>query len=198
MIGKVLDARVIAGAATLVLIVLAPRHAAAIDTIIGGQAEICARDAKADIFTPEAIETCSIALTTEVLQGHLLAATYVNRGTMFIGAANYGSALKDFDEAIKAEPGLGVAYVNRGGALVGLRRYKEAEAEIDKGLALMPEEPEKAYGNRAIARWSQDNVKGAYEDFTKALELKPDWAWPKEQLTHFTVSGQAKPANPAP
>ena len=189
---RVLDARVLAAGAALFIVSLTPMHARAIDSIIGGHAEQCSRDAKKGLYSPEAIENCTIAIAAESLDGHLLAATYVNRGTMYIAALNYGSALKDFDVAIAVEPTLGVAYVNRGGALVGMRKYKEAEAEIDKGLALNPEEPEKAYGNRAIARWSQDNVKGAYEDFTKALELKPDWEWPKQQLTHFTVSSQPK------
>jgi tetratricopeptide (TPR) repeat protein len=106
---------------------------------------------------------------------------------MFIALMNYGAALSDFDEALALVPNLPEAWVNRGGALVGLRRYKEAEANIDKGISLMPQEPEKAYGNRALARWSLDNLKGAYDDFQMALQLKPDWAWPAEQLQAFKV-----------
>jgi tetratricopeptide (TPR) repeat protein len=176
----------------------APKPAAASETIIGGHAEACSKSAKAGLYSPEAIETCTLAISTDLLSPHLLAATYVNRGTMFEAASNYGSALLDFDQAVMIEPGLGVAYVNRGGALVGLRRYKEAEVEIDKGLALNPEEPEKAYCNRALARWSQDNLKGAYADFQMAAQLKPDWAWPKEQLTHFTVSPKQAVAEKEP
>ena len=188
---KALDPLRAAAMAAMILIVLAPQRAKSGETIIGDRAEMCSRAAKAGIYTPEAIDNCTVAIFGDQLNGHLLAATYVNRGTMFIAAMNYGSAMKDFDQAIAIEPTLAAAYVNRGATLVGLRRYKEAEAEIDKGLALNPEEPEKAYGNRALARWSQDNVQGAYEDFTKALELKPNWAWPKEQLTHFTVQPTA-------
>jgi tetratricopeptide (TPR) repeat protein len=188
-----LGARVLAGAAALTLFAAAsPSPAAASETIIGGRAELCAKAAKDGQHSPEAIENCTFAITTEPIYGHLLAATYVNRGTMYLGALNYGSAIKDFDDALKVEPNLGVAYVNRGGALIGLRKFKEAEAEITHGISLMPEEPEKAYGNRALARWSQDNLQGAYEDFMQAEALKPDWEWPKEQLTHFTLTPAKK------
>jgi tetratricopeptide (TPR) repeat protein len=178
-----------AGAAALTLAFAAvPAPSRAVDLIIGGRAEMCSRAAKAGLADPMQIENCTVAITGEPIFGHALAATYVNRGTMYLALMNYGSALKDFDEAIALEPTLGEAYVNRGGALVGLKRYAEALAEIDKGIALNPEEPEKAYGNRALAKWSLDDLKGAYQDFLKAQELKPDWTWPAEQLAHFTVT----------
>jgi tetratricopeptide (TPR) repeat protein len=184
---KACDARMLGGLVAGAL-ALAPFAAHASEMIIGGRAELCAVAAKAGNHTAEAIENCTTAIGVEPINGHMLAATYVNRGTMYLGASNFANAIKDFDEALKVEPGLGVAYVNRGGALIGMRKFKDAEVEITKGLALMPEEPEKAYGNRALARWSQDNLQGAYEDFTQAQALKPDWEWPKEQLTHFTLA----------
>jgi tetratricopeptide (TPR) repeat protein len=161
--------------------------APAADVIIGGRSEACSIAAKASQADPLALENCTMALLGEPLHGHSLAATYVNRGTMFLALMNWGSALSDFDQAIAAEPAMPEAWVNRGGALIGLHRFKEAVENIDKGIALMPEEPEKAYGNRALARWSLDDLKGAYEDFLKAQELKPDWPWPAEQLAQFTV-----------
>jgi tetratricopeptide (TPR) repeat protein len=178
-----------AGAAALALaLAAAPVPAGAVDLIIGGRAEMCSRAAKAGLADPLSVENCTVAITGEPIWGHALAATYVNRGTMFLALMNYGSALRDFDEAIAIEPSLGEAYVNRGGALIGLKRYTEALAEIDKGIALNPDEPEKAYGNRALAKWSLDDLKGAYADFLKAQELKPDWTWPAEQLSHFTLT----------
>jgi tetratricopeptide (TPR) repeat protein len=182
----------VAGVAAAGLLAV-PRHARAIDTVIGGRAEACSKQAKANIATPDSIENCTIAIIGEGITGRALAATYVNRGTMFIAVTNYNSALKDFDDAIAIQPDMGEAYVNRGGALIGLRRYQEALDDINHGLMLNPEEPEKAYGNRALARWSLDDLQGAYDDFQKCLELKPDWAWPKEQLSHFTVKQVAKP-----
>jgi tetratricopeptide (TPR) repeat protein len=181
------------GAAAVLGLVLAgaPRPALAVDLIIGGRAEQCSKDAKAGLATPLSIENCTMAITGEALFGHSLSATYVNRGTMFIGTQNYGSAMRDLDEAVALEPTLGAAYVNRGAALIGLRRYQEGLDEINKGLALNPEEPEKAYGNRGIAKWSLDDVKGAYDDFMRALELKPGWQWAIDQLSSFRVEQRA-------
>jgi tetratricopeptide (TPR) repeat protein len=184
--------------AALVAALIASGSAAASDTVIGGGAEACSVAAKAGLASPAVLENCTLAILSENLQGHLLAATYVNRGTVYMALMNWGSALSDFDRALEVEPTMAEAWVNRGGALVGLKRFKEAEENIDKGLALMPEEPEKAYGNRALARWSMDNLKGAYDDFQMALMLKPDWAWPKEQLTAFNVETANVKTAPGP
>ena len=194
MTRKIAGVPVVLAAGALVL--LPAGRVSAADSIVGGYASLCSTLARADRHTSDAIEICTDALLQDLLQGHVLAATYVNRATMFIGAANYGAALKDVDEALAVEPTLGAAYVNRGGALLGLGQFRQSETEIDKGLALNPEEPEKAYANRALARWHQDNIKGAYEDFMKAVELKPGWAWPKEQLTHFTVTVRPRQRQP--
>ena len=182
-----------AGAAALVLLaVAAPGAADASTVVIGGQAEACSVAAKAGRYDAPSLEACTQAITGEPLHGHELAATYVNRGTMYIAALNYLQAMRDMNDALAIEPNLAEAFVNRGGAMIGLRRYREAVDEINKGLALNPSEPEKAYGNRALAKWSLDDLKGAYQDFLKAQELKPDWTWVAEQLTAFKVTPVAK------
>lgn len=180
-----LDARTVVLAGAVLLATAGGASAA--DTIIGGRAGLCAAAAKAGHFDALGVENCTVAISAEPLSPRELAATYVNRGTLFMAAMNWSSAMVDFDQAIALQPAMAEAYVNRGGALIGLKRFKEGEAEIDKGLALMPVEPEKAYGNRALARWSQDNLQGAYDDFKTALALKPDWAWVAEQMAQFTV-----------
>jgi tetratricopeptide (TPR) repeat protein len=181
--------RWLAGAAALVL---TAGPAQAVDVIIGGRAELCSKAAKAGTADPPSLDNCSMAIVGEPIWGRTLAATYVNRGTLYLALRNWGAALRDFDEALEIEPALGEAWVNRGGALIGLRRYQEALIDIDKGLALNPDEPEKAYGNRALAKWSLDDLRGAYLDLMKAQALKPDWAWPGEQLAHFTVTPIAR------
>ena len=78
--------------------------------------------------------------------------------------------------------------MNRGAALIGMGQLAEAEREITEGLKYDPELPERAYYNRALARWRMDDVKGAYFDFRKALELKPGWEDATQQLAFFTVT----------
>ena len=65
---------------------------------------------------------------------------------------------------------------------------REGIAEINKGIGLNAMEPEKAYFNRALAEERLDDLKAAYADYQKALELKPDWVIAKTELARFHVS----------
>ena len=136
----------------------------------------------------DAMRECTLALQNEALDRHETAATYVNRGVLFMAGRKFEDSRRDFDSALRIEPGLPEAFVNRGAALIGEGRDAEGVSEIDHGLALNPSEPEKAYYNRALAEEGLGDVKGAYYDYRKAAELKPDWALPKTELARFRVS----------
>lgn len=159
----------------------------ALDVIIGGQAELCSKAAKAGLATNDALGWCTTAILSEPLTPKDLAGTYVNRGTLYLVRESWDQAMSDFDTTLAKMPTLAEAIVNRGAALLGQGKYAEAVIEISRGIELNPEEPEKAYANRAAARWRMDDVKGAYVDFLKAQALNPTWDLPREQLTHFVV-----------
>ena len=66
--------------------------------------------------------------------------------------------------------------------------YLERERlRLDLLVLLGPEEPEKAYYNRGLANEGLDDVKAAYFDYLRALELKPDWPIPQRELRRFSV-----------
>lgn len=157
----------------------------------GGMAQACSESARAvaESHPPhaDAIGECSRAIEEEVLNRRDLAATFVNRGVLHLTLADYADARSDFDRAVELMPGMGEAYVNRGAALIGLSQETAAIAQIDQGLTLNPEEPEKAYFNRALAKERVNDLKGAYADFQKALALKPDWPAPKQELARYSV-----------
>lgn len=161
---------------------------AAVTVLGGGLAEECSRAAVAGESDQKFDEVCTLALETEVMNARDRAGTYINRGVLRLRRAAYAAAERDFDMAVRAKDDLGEAYVNRGAAYIGQKRYAESLAEINKGLELGIEEPEKAYYNRALAYEGLEDAKSAYFDYQKALEIAPDWAAPKEQLTRFTVS----------
>lgn len=161
--------------------------ASAVDVMIGGHAELCSKAAKAGNASPEAFEACTTAILTENLSLKDLAGTYVNRGTLYLVRENWGAAMADFDFALVKMPTLPEGIVNRGAAMLGMQRYADAVEEITRGIALNPEEPEKAYANRAAAKWRLDDLKGAYVDFLRAQALNPEWPLPREQLAHFVV-----------
>jgi tetratricopeptide (TPR) repeat protein len=168
---------------------------AAVQIIGGGLGKSCYEIAKSmqngGPAPDRAIEVCSNALSGEPLSMRDRAATLVNRGILYMSRKQYALALADHTRAAQIRPDLGAAYVNQGASLIALDRPSEGIAAIDKGLALNSQEPEKAYYNRAFARELMGDVKGAYVDFSKAAELKPNWELPRKELQRFTVSRPA-------
>ena len=154
----------------------------------GGMANACSRAAIEGRDDRDSLELCNQALETQPLVGRDRAGTFVNRGVIQLRRKAYEDARRDFDAALKIEPALGEAFVNRGAALVAERRFAEGVTEIDRGLALGADEPEKAYFNRALAWEGLDDMKAAWLDYQKALELRPDWEAPRRELARFSVS----------
>lgn len=156
-------------------------------TVLGtGAANQCSAAALAGDATDEDLAICNTALL-EVVTDREKAGTYVNRGVILLRRKNFVAARADFETAEKINPAMGEAVVNRGASFVAERRYLEGLTEIDRGLSMNPEEPEKAYFNRALANEGLDDMKAAYLDYMKALELAPNWEAPRHELTRFTV-----------
>ena len=72
-------------------------------TIIGnGLAADCSRAAKEAAHgagRADGVEVCTLAIQNDPLSPHELAATFVNRGVLYLAAADYGRARQDFDTA---------------------------------------------------------------------------------------------------
>ena len=161
--------------------------AGAVTVIGGGMARECSVAALNGEKDHRSEALCTQALETELMNLRDRAGTYVNRGILTLRRAEYASAQFDFNRAIETKPNLGEAYVNRGAAAVGAKRYADGLADLNKALELGVDEPEKAYYNRALAFEGLDDLKAAYFDYKKAVELKPDWDMPQKELARFTV-----------
>jgi tetratricopeptide (TPR) repeat protein len=170
------------------LTVLAGQASAAVTVLGGGNAQACSQAAIAGETEPRFEKLCTLALETEILGPTDRAGTLVNRGVFKLRRAKWEEATSDFNRAIKLRPEMGEAYVNRGAAAVGAKRYAEGLPDLNRGIELGLNEPEKAYYNRALAHEGLDDMKAAYLDYKKALEIKPDWDPPRNELTRFTVS----------
>ena len=185
-----LYAAVAAGFGLSLMVMTGPAWAD-VTVIGGGFAQSCSEQAKAAARTQrpfsESIRECTLAIDDEILSAHDRAATYVNRGVLYLILSNWSAAQSDFDQAMAIEPKLAEAWVNRGATMIAEGHDEEAISDIDKGLGLDTTEPEKAYFNRALAKERLNDLKGAYEDYQKALALKPDWAMPQAELTRFHV-----------
>jgi tetratricopeptide (TPR) repeat protein len=56
-----------------------------------------------------------------------------------------------------------------------LENYGPAIAVLTEALSLGVSEPHKAYYTRGAAREQLGDLRGALEDYTTALEIRPDW-----------------------
>lgn len=160
---------------------------AAVTVIGGGMAHACSEAALDGLSALKYEAICTMALDSELLSLRDRAGTYVNRGVLKLRRKEFASAQFDFNRAIETKPDLGDAYVNRGAAAVGAKRYADGLADLNKALELGVDEPEKVYYNRALAFEGLDDLKAAYFDYKKAVELKPGWEMPAKELARFTV-----------
>jgi tetratricopeptide (TPR) repeat protein len=157
-----------------------------------GPAQLCADHARlaADgkMTAADAVATCDRAVEDSALSARDLAASHNNRGVVRLTMPDrLADARADFEAAATIQPLLGETYVNHAAVLIQEKRYAEAVADLGRGLELGVSEPWKAYYNRAVAREAMDQLQGAYEDYKKAAELKPDWDLPKADLARFTI-----------
>src|SRR5262249_29182984 len=76
----------------------------------------------------EKIAACTRAIDSGRLQGHELAASYMNRGIAYREKEDLGPAIADLEEAVRLDPVFADAYRNRGIAY----RYK---GELDRAIA---------------------------------------------------------------
>lgn len=201
---KSMKSAFVAGLACTAVFAAQPAHA--VVTVLGeGFAHECylAADAvsKGEIYVAPVlsdtlldkspIQICDMALEQGGVSIRDLAGTFVNRGVLRFLATDHAGALRDFDSAIRVDDDIAEAHANRGAALVALKRYADSIPSITKGIELVSEEIEKCYFNRAIAYEEVGNVKGAYYDYLKASELRPDWEAPRAQLGRFKVVRRA-------
>lgn len=135
----------------------------------------------------ESLGLCDRALTTISLSRRNQAATLSNRGILRLHQAAFERAKQDFDQAIQLIPDAGEPYVNRAAALLRLGRYGEAVDDLNRAISLNSSFLEKAFYNRAVAREHLNDIKGAYYDYLKASQLRPDWNLPKQDLQRFKI-----------
>lgn len=179
--------RYLLGVAVTAVMAISGSANAGVTIIGGGLAEACSKAALSGKADQRSEQTCTDAISNEMLDARDRAGTFVNRGILKMRRKAWDGATADFNEAMRLRPGMGEAYVNRGAVAIGQHQYAQSLPDLNKGLALGVEEPAKVYFNRALAYEGLDDLKSAYFDYQKALELSPDWEAPKTELTRFHV-----------
>jgi tetratricopeptide (TPR) repeat protein len=170
-----------------IVVLAAPQAQAAITVIGNGLARNCYEEAEFGGDTATAIETCTSALEMSALAVNERAATYINRGILKSRYDDPNGALADYNQGLQLDPNLGEGYVDRGAVQILFQHYDEALKDINTGIGMGPKKPEIAYYDRAIVDEALGNVRGAYEDYKKAVEIAPDFELAAQELTRFKV-----------
>ena len=165
---------------------VSPGARAAVTVLGPGPAQECFRIAEYGGDVHEGIARCSFALNT-ALSTVDRAATFVNRGVLKLSLHQNDQALADINSGISIAPELGDAYVDRGAVSIALGKYDDALSDLNKGIALGPHRPQVAYYDRAIIYEQRGDIRSAYYDYKKALEIAPDFAPAAEELKRFRV-----------
>jgi len=162
-------------------------EANAITVVLGGGLAVECY-ATAETADPnEAFDTCSRALRDPDTSVRDKAATYINRSVVRLRVRDYTGAIQDCDQSAQRYPQLSEAYVNRGAALINLNRPKDAVVELDQAIRMGLDKVHLAYYNRAMAKEALQDIRGAYNDLRKVIEIQPDYQLAQEQLKRFTI-----------
>jgi tetratricopeptide (TPR) repeat protein len=103
------------------------------------------------------------------------APAYLQRGRILIEWGALEGALKDLDRALECDPSLGEACFYKGIILFGMDTTGTDGILFDQALSKGFEDPW-AYYYRGLIRIREGDGEAAISDFSKAINLKPDFA----------------------
>jgi tetratricopeptide (TPR) repeat protein len=165
----------------------APAYAERVTTsqINGSRALLnCAGQGANEQDTARRISACDAALHENLMpEQHV--AVLVARGGVRAQLRDYPAALVDFDAALRIDPHNASALFNRGMMQVQMRQNGPAVATLTEALSRGMPSPYLAYYYRGVARERLGDARGAYEDYSTALEIQPNWAPAEQEMARF-------------
>ncbi len=133
-------------------------------------------------LSEQGIEFCDAAINFENLSRRDLAATYSNRGIIYLRNGKYEQALKDHNTAIMIKPDLAQIYVNRGNVYYHMLDYGKAIADFDKALETGGGPVALMHHNKALTLLKLKKFKEARVELELALEADPDSVSTRKKL----------------
>jgi tetratricopeptide (TPR) repeat protein len=180
-----MKAFVLSTVAAAALAILPSAANGAILTLGGPLAHLCYRSAIAQDGRSFAVEGCTRALTEESLARPDLAATYVNRGIVYMSGGRFTDADADFDAALRISGNLPDGWLNKGFLRLRQGNGREALPLIQKGIDMGAGQQAKAIFARGVAHEQMGEYAAAYADLRQARELDPDWSLPRDYLAAY-------------
>ncbi len=181
---------ILLAAAALGVMGMAPTSAptgVSVTSIGGSSAESCYHAAAARDASEQAMRNCNDAIGQEVIPFNDLVASHVNRGVLKLVRGDTRAAESDFDQALSLQRTQPEAWLNK-----GIARYKQGDAKgaaqmFTRALELRTTYPALAYFGRGLANEDSGNIRAAYADLRKAVELNPRWDAPQRELARYQV-----------
>jgi eukaryotic-like serine/threonine-protein kinase len=106
---------------------------------------------------------------TEIVVGY-----HVERARNLLRDGNVAEALRACETALALNPNATTGEEIRGRALLALKRFEDAEAALDRFLATKSNPGADTFLARGQARMRQGKFADAVDDYTRALEKRPD------------------------
>lgn len=102
---------------------------------------------------------------------------YYNRGLAYYYKADHLRARVDFDKALELKPQEGAIWIARGNLNFDAKEYSRAVSDYNNAIELRPTAT--VLAARATARLIIGQISGAIEDFSRAIQLSPEYhyAW---------------------
>jgi tetratricopeptide (TPR) repeat protein len=160
---------------------------AAVYTVGGPLSKLCYDAARAQDVRDLAIDGCTRAIREEPLEAKDLAATYVNRGIIYMIRHHDADADTDFNAALVVDAGLSDAWLNKGFLRLRQGNGRDALPLLQKGIDAGARRQALAIFARGVAYEQMGNFQSAYADLKRAQEMEPRWSMPGEYLATYQV-----------
>jgi len=105
------------------------------------------------------------------------AQSYAQRGILNASQGRVDDAMRDFAKSIELDPAYAEPYYNRGTIYSGKKEFAKAIPDYEKYVLLIndPIYLADGYMNLGIAHFFTGSPQKAVDDFTKVIELRPNW-----------------------
>jgi tetratricopeptide (TPR) repeat protein len=152
-----------------------------------GPSLACYQAAEYGSDAQEGIQVCSEAIDDPDISPRDMAATMINRSILRTHSGDFEGAVTDCTRGLRMNSELAEGYVDRGVAEIMMKNWQDALTDINRGIDMGTDKLDFALYDRGIVEEATGNIRAAYDDYHKALQMSPDFEPAQHALTHFKV-----------